>query len=106
MILLIILLVPIGLLCLGWALDVLKNRHPLNPEEVLELARIKQWRHLLTVHTFSSIPVAADASKKKAMKASGQFVRETLENQANLRENRALIADQDWIDGWQAAWIR
>ena len=32
--------------------------------------------------------------------------KETLENQANLRENRALIADQDWIDGWQAAWIR
>lgn len=75
MILLIIFLAPICLLCLGWALDVFKNRHPLNPEEVLELARIKQWRHLLAVHAFSSIPVIADASKKKAMKASGQFVR-------------------------------
>jgi hypothetical protein len=75
MILLIILLVPIGLICLGWALDIYKNRHPLNPEEILELARTKQWRHLLAVHAFSSIPVAADASKKKAMKASGQFVR-------------------------------
>ena len=32
--------------------------------------------------------------------------KETLEKQANLRENRALIADQDWIDGRQAAWIR
>ena len=75
MILLIILLAPIGLICLGWALDVFKNRHPLNPEEILELARLKQWRHLLAVHAFSSIPVPADASKKKAMKASGQFVR-------------------------------
>jgi hypothetical protein len=27
----------------------------------------------------------------------------TLEKQANLRENRALIADQDWIDGRKAA---
>jgi len=75
MILLIVLLIPIGLICLGWALDIYKNRHPLNPEEILELARTKQWRHLLAVHAFSSIPVAADASKKKAMKASGQFVR-------------------------------
>jgi len=75
MILLVILLVLIALLFLEWALDVFKNRHPLNPEEVLELARIKQWRHLLAVHAFSSIPVAADPSKKKAMKASGQFVR-------------------------------
>ena len=32
--------------------------------------------------------------------------KETLEKQANLRENRALIADQDWIDGRQTAWIR
>jgi hypothetical protein len=27
------------------------------------------------------------------------FSRETLENQANLRENRALIANQDWMMG-------
>ena len=27
------------------------------------------------------------------------YIRETLENQANLRENRALIADQDWMMG-------
>jgi len=29
-----------------------------------------------------------------------------LENQANPRENRVLIADQDWMDGRKAAWIR
>jgi len=75
MILLIILLVPISFLCLAWAHDVFKNRHPLDPEEVIELARIKQWRHLLAVHAFSSVPVTTDASKKKAMKARGQFVR-------------------------------
>ena len=106
MILLIILLVPIVLICLGWALDVYKNRHPLNPEEVLELARIKQWRHLLAVHAFSSIPVAADASKKKAMKASGQFVRETLDNPANPRDNGSVIAGHGWFHGRQAARIR
>jgi len=75
MTLLIIFLVPIIFSSLAWVLDVFKNRHPLNPEEVIELARIKQWRHLLLVHAFNSIPVTTDASKKKAMKASGQFVR-------------------------------
>ena len=45
--------------------------------------------------------------KKMAVIFAGHdSARETLENQANLRENRALIADQDWIDGRQAAWIR
>ena len=32
-----------------------------------------------------------------------QFTRETLENQASLRENGPVITGQDWIDGRQAA---
>jgi len=75
MILLIILLIPLFLALLAWAHDIFRNRHPLNQGEVLELARIKQWRHLLAVHSFSSTPIVADTSKKKSMKPSGQFVR-------------------------------
>ena len=33
-------------------------------------------------------------------------VKENLENQSSSRENRPLIAGQDWIDGRQAAWFR
>jgi hypothetical protein len=72
---LLLFLFPFILFFLGWIQNIFKNRHPLNPEEVLELARKKQWNHLLTVYSYSSFPKIADSSEKKAMKASGQFVR-------------------------------
>jgi hypothetical protein len=75
MALLLFCLPPFLLFFLVWVQDIFKNRHPLNADEVFELARKKQWNHFLATYSYSSIPRNADPTAKKAMKASGQFVR-------------------------------
>lgn len=54
--------------------DVLRHRYPLEPHEVLQLAQKRQRNAALFEYRFSTAPMSADVSEKKAMKAHGEFL--------------------------------
>jgi len=68
-------LVPV--LVLG--VDFLLNHHPLNPEEVEELAKKRCRLRALTKFSYSSAEQPATPEEKRAMKSSGEFVNSDIE---------------------------
>lgn len=57
-----------------WAVDVYRNRHPLNNQEILALSRKRQRNRSLSKFEFSTMQRPADAAEKKAMRSQGEFV--------------------------------
>lgn len=65
----------IGLLALvSAAVEIFKNRHPLTSEEIRRLAHKRRYKRALLGYQFSTIQRPADASEKKVMQATGEFV--------------------------------
>lgn len=58
-----------------WCLRVYSNRHPLEPEEVIQLARARQRTQALSKYQFSQKELRVSLRQKKAMRAKGEFVR-------------------------------
>lgn len=64
----------IAVILLLWGIDVYRHRHPLDPNEVLSLARKRQRNRALFEFRFSTTQRPADPVEKKAMKSRGEFV--------------------------------
>jgi hypothetical protein len=57
-----------------WGIDVYRHRHPLQPDELIKLAKKRQRNRALSEYGFSTSPRAADPAEKKAMKSQSEFV--------------------------------
>lgn len=62
------------LVTLLFAVDVVRNRHPLDAEEIEALARKRQRKAGVRLFAFSTAPLPADPADKRAMRGAGEFV--------------------------------
>src|SRR5436190_20162780 len=56
------------------AIDVLRNRHPLTPEEIRRLATKRRRTRQIREFAFCVQPRPANPAEKKAMDSTGEFV--------------------------------
>lgn len=64
----------IALILLCYGIDVYRNRHSLNVDEIARLAQKRRRNRALYEYRFCSVQRPADPAEKKAMKSAGEFV--------------------------------
>ncbi|MDD4050711.1 MAG: hypothetical protein PHR28_02275 [candidate division Zixibacteria bacterium] len=65
--------IVLALITTWYSIDIFRNRHPLNPEEIMHLAEKRRRIKALSQFAYRVSETPADPEEKKAMIASGEF---------------------------------